>query len=47
MAGMIRPIAAARTAGMIAASIAWGTALLLAWPLIRGSFEEARRNLGG
>ena len=35
-----------RTIGMVTASLAWGIGLLLAWPLIRGSVEAARQNLG-
>jgi hypothetical protein len=40
-------MSAARTAGMVAASVAWGAVLLLAWPFIRQSIEDARRNLEG
>lgn len=36
-----------RTVGMVTASIASLAVAALAWPFIRGSFEEARRNLGG
>jgi hypothetical protein len=38
---------AARTAGMVAASVIWGAALMLAWPFIRVVWGEARGNLEG
>jgi hypothetical protein len=37
---------ALRTTSMLAASLASLVGLALAWPLIRGSVEQARRNIG-